>query len=173
MVLSRLSAMHSRLLLACCLGLSSGLVQADIYKYVDENGVVNYTNMPTRIPARAERIASEPAPSATPAAGAAGAAGGNRPRPAQTATPPGFPRVDGDTQRKRDDSRKQILVGEVQAEQKALEDARQALKDGQEVRQGNERNYQKYLDRVKGLQDEVDTHQANLDALQKEIGNLH
>ena len=66
----------------------------------------------------------------------------------------------------------QKVEGEVQTEQKALEDARAALSSGQEVRNGNERNYQKYLDRVKGLQDAVDAHQSNLDALQKEIANL-
>lgn len=157
--------MRIRLIMAGCLGLACATAQADIYKYVDENGVVNYTNMPTRIPSRAERIASEPSPSAV--------APGAKSKPAASASPAGFPRVDGDTQRKRDDSRKQILEGELQSEQKALEDSKQALKDGQEVRLGSERNYQKYLDRVKGLQDEVDTHQANLDALQKEIGNLH
>ena len=162
-----------RTLSAVCLSLSACVAQADIYKYTDENGVVNYTNLPTRVPGKAERIAVEPAsPSAVnPSAGAGGAAA--RPKAAATPTPAGFPRVDGDTQRRRDDTRRQILEGELQAEQKALDQARQALAAGQEVRQGNERNYQKYLDRVKGLQDEVDTHQANLDALQKEIGNLH
>lgn len=163
--------MSIRLLTAALLSLTACLAHADIYKYTDENGVVNYTNMPTRVPGKAERIAVEPGGSAAPAPAQGGSA--PHPRPPGVATPAGFPRVDGDTQRKRDDARRQILEGEVQAEQKALQDARQALTAGQEVRLGTERNYQKYLDRVKGLQDEVDTHQANLDALQKEITNLH
>lgn len=154
----------------CCL-LTAMPAGADIYKYTDENGVVNYTNMPTRMPAKAERIATEPAPTAAPPA--AGNASPARTQHATTPSPAGFPRVDSDTQRRRDDTRRQILESEVQAEQKALEESRQALASGQEVRQGNERNYQKYLDRVKDLQDAVDTHQANLEALQKEIGNLH
>jgi hypothetical protein len=142
--------------------------QADIYKYTDENGVVNYTNMPSRLPSKAERIAREPgASSAVAPAAADGTARTTTP------TPAGFPRVDGSTQRKRDDTRRQILAGEVQNEQKALEEAKQALVAGQEVRNGNERNYQKYLDRVKALQDAVDAHQANLDALEKEISSLH
>jgi len=158
--------------LSVALMLCACLAQADIYKYTDENGVVNYTNLPTRVPGKAERIAVEPSPSAVNPSALPGVAAAH-PKPAAVATPAGFPRVDGDTQRRRDDSRRQILEGELQSEQKALEQARQALATGQEVRNGNERNYQKYLDRVKGLQDEVDTHQANLDALQKEIGNLH
>jgi hypothetical protein len=165
--------MLNRFALSVALMLLTASSQADIYKYTDENGVVNYTNLPNRMPAKAERIAVEPAPSAVvqpPASAAATAPAGKA--KAGTATPPAFPRVDGDTQRKRDDARRQILQSELQAEQKALEDSRQALAAGQE-RQGGERNYQKYLDRMKQLQDSVDTHQANLDALQKEIGNLH
>ena len=146
---------------------------ADIYKYTDENGVVNYTNMPARMPAKAERIATEPAPSAVTPAPASGSASPARVQRATAPTPAGFPRVDSDTQRKRDDSRRQILETEFLTEQKALEESRQALTSGQEARQGNERGLQKYLDRVKDLQDAVDTHQANLEALQKEIGNLH
>lgn len=141
---------------------------ADIYKYVDEHGNVNYTNIPGHLPNKAERVVIEPNPPAS--VNPANAPGRAKPN---IATPAGFPKVDGDTQRKRDDQRHQILENELQAEQKALDDARQALNEGKEVRLGNERNYQKYLDRVKGLQDDVDTHQANLDALQKEISNLH
>ena len=151
--------------------------RADIYKYVDEQGNVNYTNIPNRLPGKAERVVIEREPSATaplPAtlpAQTGVATGGATPR-TRTASPAGFPKVDGDTQRKRDDQRRQILDSELQSEQKALEQARQALSDGKEVRLGGERNYSRYLDRVKELQDAVDTHQANLDALQKEIGNL-
>lgn len=162
-----------RALTVACVALAASVAQADIYKYTDENGVVNYTNLPSRLPTKAERIAVEPAPSAALSAPLQGGnANAAKPRP-QVATPAGFPRVDGETQRRRDDTRRQILQEELQTEQKALEDARQALAAGQEVRLGGERNYQKYLDRVKGLQDEVDTHQANLDALEKEISNLH
>ena len=122
--------------------------QADIYKYTDENGVVNYTNMPSRLPAKAERIAREPGASAAVSPAAPDGSGKT-----STPSPANFPRVDGSTQRKRDDTRRQILAGEVLNEQKALEEAKQALVAGQEVRNGNERNYQKYLDRVKALQD--------------------
>jgi hypothetical protein len=165
--------MSTRTLAALALCLAALPAGADIYKYTDENGVVNYTNLPSRVPSKAERIAVEPGSTATnQAAPPAVPAAGARPR-AAAVTPAGFPHVDGDTQRKRDDARRQILDSELQAEQKAFEDAKQALNSGQETRLGNERNYQKYLDRVKELQDAVNTHQANLEALQREIGNLH
>ncbi len=161
------------LLLLCCLTASS-LALADIYKYVDEQGNVNYTNIPNRLPGKAERVVVEsPAqqmPSTVP--GTDGSNSG-KVRAASTPSPAGFPKVDGSTQRKRDDARRQILDTELQNELKSLEQARQALADGKDVRLGNERNYQKTLDRVKELQDAVDTHQANVDALQKEIANQH
>lgn len=149
------------------------VARADIYKYVDAQGNVNYTNLPANLPSKAERVVVERGsslvPPPDPAAGTASGSGKARTAP----TPGSFPRVDGDTQRKRDDQRRAILDNELQAEQRALDQSRQALAEGKEVRLGNERNYQKYLDRLKELQDAVDTHQANIDALQKEIGNLH
>jgi hypothetical protein len=41
------------------------------------------------------------------------------------------------------------------------------------VREGGEKNYQRVLDRLKPYQDSVQLHERNIDALQKEIGNLH
>ncbi len=149
---------------------------ADIYKYVDEQGNVNYTNIPNHLPVKAERVVIERDPAAAgalPSTLPAQSANGTAPAKARASSPASFPKVDGDTQRKRDDQRRQILDSELQAEQKSLEQARQALADGKDVRLGGERNYARYLERVKELQDAVDTHQANLDALQKEIGNLH
>lgn len=143
----------------------------DIYKYTDEHGVVTYTNMPGRAPTKAERIAVEPS-TPQPTQPTVTIPGPNRAKPA-TPSPAGFPRVDGDTQRKRDDARRQILETELNGERKALDDAKVALSSGQEVRLGNEKNYQKYLDRVKDLQDSVNTHQSNVDALQRELSNLH
>ena len=40
------------------------------------------------------------------------------------------------------------------------------------MRLGDERNYQKYLDRIQGLKDNVALHERNVDALRKEISKL-
>ncbi len=39
------------------------------------------------------------------------------------------------------------------------------------MRSGDERNYQKVLDRLQPYKDEVERHQKNVEALKKEINN--
>lgn len=88
-------------------------------------------------------------------------------KPAQT-----FPKVDRETQRARDDARRQILEEELAAEQEQLAAARGALEEQESIRLGNERNYQKVLDRLKPYQDAVAQHERNVQALQQELGSL-
>ena len=91
---------------------------------------------------------------------------GRRPGPGGTS---GIPNVDPKTQRARDDSRRKILEDELAGEQRALEKAKEALTEQEGVRNGNERNYQRVLDRLQPYQDAVSQHEKNIDALQKEI----
>ena len=42
-------------------------------------------------------------------------------------------------------------------------------KDGQPERLGSERNYQKYLDRVQSLKDEIERAEANLVLIRREL----
>jgi hypothetical protein len=86
-----------------------------------------------------------------------------------TTTPPGFPRVDRDTQRARDESRRKILQDELATEEKSLADARAKLTEQESVRHGDERNYQRVLDRLKPYQEAVERHERNVAALRKEI----
>jgi len=129
---------------------------AEIYKYVDENGRVTYSNVARK---GAKKLNLEPAPSVA----------GSKPR-RSVATPENFPRVDGETQKKRDNVRQKLLAEELANEQKQLAEARQALKEGEAIRLGGERNYQKYLDRVQKLKDDVTLHEKNVETLQKELG---
>ncbi|HUW49452.1 MAG TPA: DUF4124 domain-containing protein [Sulfuricella sp.] len=131
---------------------------ADIYKRVDENGHVTYSNAPFK---GARKLDISPIPASAPP----------KLKPS-AATPQNFPRVDGETQKKRDESRRGILEQELAAEQKLLEEARKALAEGEAVRLGGERNYQKYLDRVQGLKDNVTLHEKNIEALNKEIAGI-
>lgn len=130
--------------------------QAEIYKYVDENGRVTYSNIPKK---GARKLELEPLPT-LPA--------GKQP---QAATPSSFPKVEASTQKKRDDSRRKILEDELATEERALADARKALAEGEATRRGDERNYQKYLDRIEKLKDEVALHEKNVEALRKELSN--
>jgi hypothetical protein len=142
--------------LAAALAVLAHPAAADIYKFVDENGRVTYTNIPKKGATKLD-------------VGGADAAPRNRANPG----PSSFPKVDSQTQKKRDDMRKQILEGELATEQKALADAQKALKDGEATRLGDEaKNYQKYLDRVQKLKDNVTQHEQNVEALKKELADL-
>ena len=84
----------------------------------------------------------------------------------------GFPRVSDTDQQRRDTERRKILEAELSAEEKSLESARKALASEDAVRYGNERNYQKKIDRLKPFQDKVELHERNVDALKRELSNL-
>ncbi|MHB0984441.1 MAG: DUF4124 domain-containing protein [Sulfuricella sp.] len=149
--------MRNTLLIFTCLILSQA-AYADIYKLVDENGRVTYSNVPIK---GAKKLNLEPISTIA------------LPKPKPVATPQNFPRVDNETQKKRDVSRRDILEQELASEQKLLEEAKKALAEGEAVRLGGERhNYQKYLDRVQGLKDNVSLHEKNIEALNKEIAGI-
>jgi hypothetical protein len=124
---------------------------------VDENGRVTYTNIPRK---GAKKLDLEPL--STIPLGV----------PKKQAAPAGFPTVDKETQSKRDDVRHKLLEDELSREQAQLEQAKKALKEGEAIRLGSEHNYQRYLDRIQGLKNDVTLHQKNVEALQKELANL-
>ncbi len=145
-----------------CTALPAG---ADVFKCVDGEGHVTYTN--DKSSARGCKLLSSDVPvSSVPGAGVA------PPKPAGPASSGGFPSVSGDQQKARDSERRRILEAELDTEMKSLDAARKALSEGESVRLGDERNYQKYLDRIQGLKDNVALHERNVDALRKEIAKL-
>ncbi|MGA7750767.1 MAG: DUF4124 domain-containing protein [Gallionella sp.] len=136
------------------------LAQADIYKSVDADGHVTYSSTPI---AGGKKLNLEPLPTMLPSTNASA----------------GFPRVDSETQRGRDATRRKILQDELDAEKKLLETAKQNLSDAEsnpEVFKGQDgktyRNVAKYDDKVKPLQDEVDLHTKNIEALETELSKL-
>jgi Domain of unknown function (DUF4124) len=140
---------------------AASAAHADIYKLVDENGRVTYSNVPM---AGAKVIVMEPIQT-VPAVKAKEAA-------TVQATPANFPKVDGATQRNRDMSRKKILDDELTAEEKLLADAKKSLSDGEADRRGDEKNFSKYQERVQKLKDTVALHEKNIAALKKEISGV-
>ena len=129
---------------------------AEIYKYVDENGRITYTNVPKKGSKKLDLESPSPTKSRVGNVG-----------------PSSFPKVDNQTQRKRDDQRKQILHEELATEEKSLAEAKSALKVGEALRLGDEaRNPAKYGERVKRLKDDVVLHERNIEALKKELGDL-
>lgn len=147
-----------QILLLC----AAPLAQAEVYKCTDEAGRVTYTN--DRSLARGcQPLASGQPVSSVPAPAR---------RPAPAATPDGFPRVSPNDQRNRDDARRRVLEAELATEESALAAAEKALAEQEAVRYGDERNYQKVLDRLQPFKDKVELHKRNIEALRREISAL-
>ncbi len=89
-----------------------------------------------------------------------------------TSSPADFPRVDGTTQKARDNDRKQILLDEMKTEEQKLAELKKEYNGGEPERRGDERNFAKYQERVAGMKDELGRTEKNIDALKREIGNL-
>jgi hypothetical protein len=139
-----------RPLLIACLALPAF---AEIYKHVDKDGQVTYSNIPIK---GAKRMALDPVPDSIPAPRSH--AGGSKPRASQTPTPASFPRVDSGTQKNRDQGRRQILMDEMASEQKLLADSRQRLSSAPQDAK---------------LREKALFHEKNIEILQKEIARIN
>jgi hypothetical protein len=135
------------------------LVQAEIYKAVDADGHVTYSSSPI---AGGKKLNLEPLPTMLP--------------PAKGSE---FPRVDSQTQRGRDDTRRKILQDELDAEKKLLKTATQNLSDAAsnpDVYRGQDgktyRNVAAYDAKVQPLQDEIDLHTRNIQAIETELSRM-
>lgn len=101
------------------------------------------------------------------------------PRPASgpattgsTAARPPEARVDPVAQRARDTDSRRILEGELRREEERLSELRKEYNNGEPERQGNERNYQKYLDRVAELKGGIARKESDIAAIKRELAKL-
>ncbi len=154
--------------------LYSGQVSAEIYKHVDAEGRVTYSNIKSKGASRLEVDPDENVISNDRSRSSSGSSTSKR-----TATPEGFPKVDKNTQNQRDDKRKDILQSELAAEKAALEQAKKAYAEGESnpevYRTGDGktfRNVPKFEEKMKTLQADVDNHQKNIELLQKELDSI-
>ncbi|PTT86822.1 hypothetical protein DBR42_12940 [Pelomonas sp. HMWF004] len=102
-----------------------------------------------------------------------------KPRPPSPSPTPGNEvsrgaesRVDAGQQRVRDDERRRVLQNELRQAEERLTMAQKDFGNGQGERRGDERNYQKYLDRMAELKDNVARYEADVQALKREIAKL-
>ena len=130
---------------------------AEIYKFVDENGLVTYTNMP--------RPGTKPQ-LVIPDISKAGIAPSTPDKKARSsgkiATPSYFPKVDTGTQSKRDDMRRQLLVEELRSEERNLAASRSELATGSR-RPGSD---------LGKLTEAVRMHEKNIQMLNKELSHI-
>jgi sugar-specific transcriptional regulator TrmB len=83
------------------------------------------------------------------------------------------PREDGSTRASARERQRQILQKELANEQELLAKAKTELAEQESVRNGDERNYARVIERLKPYQDSVETHEKNIDSLRRELGNLN
>lgn len=157
-----------------CNAILSSNAFAEIYKRVDADGRITYSNVKTKGATRLELD-----PDANTISNERAKASSNTSNTRRTATPEGFPRVDKDIQNQRDGKRKDILRNELEAEKEALEQAKKAYAEGEsnpEVYKTKDgatfRNVPKFEEKMKTLQADVDSHKKNIELLQKELDSL-
>lgn len=160
------------LLVATCLICLSA--HAEIYKHVDAEGRVTYSNVKIK---GAKKLYLEPSDTSF---GNSSDGETKRNPSAKTPTPASFPKVDAGTQNQRDNKRKEILQAELATEKQALDQAKKAYAEGEanpEVFRTADgairRNVPKFQEKMKALQENVDAHQRNIELLQKEISSIN
>lgn len=137
--------------------------QAEIYKYVDENGQVTFTDVYKK---GARRVDLPGAPTSLPARAKA-------PRRASyTPSPADFPRIDPGTQKRRDDIRRQVLQDELSSERRNAEEARRQMTLGERLQPGERATDGTYIERANKLRTTVQQHEQNITAIQRELANL-
>jgi hypothetical protein len=102
-----------------------------------------------------------------------------KPRPVQSPAPagasaprPADAKVPAAEQRARDSDARRILEDELAREETRLQELKKEFNGGEPERQGNERNYQRYLDRVESLKADIARKESDIAALKRELAKL-
>jgi len=144
---------------AAALALASAghaFAQSVTYRCVDKSGRSTYTNVKEEMTGKKCTVVSRevsvvPAPRFPASEGSASGA-----------------KVDGGTQKARDDTRRRILQEELDAAQKRLAEARQKLNERTSAPGGGKAA----PDRLKPYLEEIDRQEQNVASLKRELGNL-
>ncbi len=116
-------------------------------------------------------IVQSPRPrTAAPAASGPGAAPPGAASPA--AASPAGSRIDPSEQRARDTDARRILEAELRKEEERLAALQKEFNNGEPERRGDERNYQKYLDRVADLKSAIARKESDIAAIKRELAKL-
>jgi len=85
---------------------------------------------------------------------------------------PADSRVDPGEQRARDSDARRILSDELRRDEDRLAALRKEYNNGEPDRRGDERNYQRYIDRVAELKASIARKEADVAALKRELAKL-
>lgn len=101
--------------------------------------------------------------------------GGGTPVPPVASTggrPEPSARVEPNEQRARDSDRRAILGAELRRDEQTLAELQREYNNGEPERRGDERNYQKYLDRVAELKANIARKESDVAAIRRELGKI-
>lgn len=152
-------ALRSLILLAfAALAAPAAAQVTEIYKCVEPNGRSLYTSDKRETAGRKCELVSRqinvaPAQKAKPAAGK-------------------FPKESPEERAAARERQRQVLQKELVTEEQLLEKARKDLAAQEAIRTGDEKNYARVEQRLQPFKDSVETHQKNIEALKRELGNL-
>ena len=92
-------------------------------------------------------------------------------RPAAATVPTGSAasKVDAQEQKARDTDARKILQDELIKAQASLDALQKEYNNGQPERKGDEKNFQKYLDRTADLKAQIDRTQSDINAITREL----
>jgi hypothetical protein len=81
-------------------------------------------------------------------------------------------KVDANEQRVRDTDARRILESELKKEEEQLAGLQKEYNNGEPERRGDEKNFQKYQDRVAELKASIARKESDIAALKRELGKL-
>ena len=125
---------------------------AGVYKHIDEDGNVTYSNIPSNDSRRIDL-------------------------PPIIVVPPVDTGEVEDRIAKRRESMKlreqrEQLQNKIAEEEAQLNEVKSEYKDGMPDRLGSERNYQRYLNRVDRLREEISAREKNLELMKNDLGKM-
>jgi hypothetical protein len=89
------------------------------------------------------------------------------------AKPGVFPRESFEQRASARQRQRDVLQKELSTEEQDLLKAKKELAEQESVRSGEERNYARVQERLQKYKDVIETHEKNIDALKRELGNLN
>ena len=84
----------------------------------------------------------------------------------------GGEKVSSSDQKARDADSRSILEAELRKEEEALAALKKEFNNGEPERRGDERNYQKYIDRVAEMKAAIARKEADVASIKRELGKL-
>ena len=81
-------------------------------------------------------------------------------------------KIDPQLQRARDSDARRILEAELRREEDRLTELRKEYNNGEPERLGNERNYQKYIDRTAELKASIARKESDIAAIKRELSKV-